>query len=333
MAATAAPVWDEHQAYEELLYWDSLIQQGHRLHPHDFDRYEELRYWYDCLCYEEELRQYHDYIAAIEHIEDKRYREESAATHTQAGPYDRYVLAKHSEVYPSTEELEAVQTIVSHVECALKTVSDQMDAPKDDEANTEAQSEDSQERVLRGVMRVGLVAKGLLLKGDKNMELVLLCSNKPTVTLLKQVAEKLSAQLETISPETYTVSQCPGDAAIVVTSTKESVLTLIIHLTSPLVRTVQESETAEEEAEEEEGAYVGPALICVVGMQALYCSTDLLICTDCLKSNQLSHLIKTRWSLYSDRVRLMPVNIDSLLARESFSAFLWQTDVCRTFPL
>lgn len=64
---------------------------------------------------------------------------ESATTHVQAGPYDRYVLAKHSEVYPPTEELEAVQTIVSHVECALKTVSDQMDAPKDDEANTEAQ--------------------------------------------------------------------------------------------------------------------------------------------------------------------------------------------------
>lgn len=32
-------------------------------------RYEELRYWYDCLCYEEELRQYHDYIAAIEQIQ------------------------------------------------------------------------------------------------------------------------------------------------------------------------------------------------------------------------------------------------------------------------
>lgn len=38
-------------------------------------RYEELRYWYDCLCYEEELRQYHDYIAAIEEIEDKRHHE------------------------------------------------------------------------------------------------------------------------------------------------------------------------------------------------------------------------------------------------------------------
>lgn len=45
-------------------------------------------------------------------------------------------------------------------------------------------------------MRVGLVAKGLLLKGDQELELVLLCSNKPTVTLLQEVAEKLSAQLE-----------------------------------------------------------------------------------------------------------------------------------------
>uniref|UniRef100_A0A3Q1FPD7 Interleukin enhancer-binding factor 3-like n=1 Tax=Acanthochromis polyacanthus TaxID=80966 RepID=A0A3Q1FPD7_9TELE len=150
-------------------------------------------------------------------------------------------MAKHSEVYPSPEELEAVQTIVSHVECALKSVSDQMDTRKDDKETTEA------ERVLRGVMRVGLVAKGLLLKGDKDLELVLLCSNKPTITLLKQVAEKLTAQLETISAGTYSVSPCPGDAGIVVTSTKESALTLIIHLTSPLVRAEQESKTAEEE--------------------------------------------------------------------------------------
>lgn len=57
-------------------------------------------------------------------------------------------------------------------------------------------SGDSQDHVLRGVMRVGLVAKGLLLKGDKDLELVLLCANKPTVTLLKQVAENLTAKLE-----------------------------------------------------------------------------------------------------------------------------------------
>lgn len=50
--------------------------------------------------------------------------------------------------------------------------------------------------MLHGVMRVGLVSKGLLLKGDGNLELVLLCSKKPTVHLLKDVAEKLTAQLE-----------------------------------------------------------------------------------------------------------------------------------------
>uniref|UniRef100_A0A3Q3W0I4 Uncharacterized protein n=1 Tax=Mola mola TaxID=94237 RepID=A0A3Q3W0I4_MOLML len=127
--------------------------------------------------------------------------------------YDRHVMAKHSEVYPSPEELEAVQTIISHVECALKIVSDQMDVPKDDTENTDG---DSQDRVLRGVMR-------------------------PTVTLLKEVAERLTEKLEESSPGTYTVSQCPVDAAIAVTST-QSILTLTLHMTSPLVREEQGNE-------------------------------------------------------------------------------------------
>lgn len=259
-------MWDEHQAYEELLYWDELIQQGHRLLPHDFDRYDELRYWYDCLCYEEELRQYHDYIAAIEEIEDHRNHEVPPSPRIHISPHDRHIMAKHAEVYPSPDELEAVQDIVSHVECALKTVSDQIDTTAEGQQPAEAVSlsVESKERLLRGVMRVGLVAKGLLLKSDKNVELVLLCTNKPTNTLLKLVAEKLTAQLEGISAGTYTVSECPVDAAIVVTSTKETLLTLIIHLTSPLVRTLQEmksSEHEEEAQEEEEGAYVGPASV------------------------------------------------------------------------
>lgn len=179
MAAFAG--WDEQQAYEELMYWDNLIRQGHRLLPHDFDRwhsttdhwkhtehnflfsccchmqlfvmfstpsdwhqcnstsvlviriyilcwkalyvyqlicclwliyllrsiilqilstwnldmtckqhtltwksghfyvcrwrYEELRYWYDCLCYEEQLRNYHNYISAVEEMDYQRHHE------------------------------------------------------------------------------------------------------------------------------------------------------------------------------------------------------------------------------------------------------------------
>lgn len=44
-------------------------------------------------------------------------------------------------------------------------------------------------------MRVGLVAKGLLLKGDLDLELVLLCRDKPTKSLLTKVKDNLAVQL------------------------------------------------------------------------------------------------------------------------------------------
>lgn len=59
-------------------------------------------------------------------------------------------------------------------------------------------------RVLKGVMRVGLLAKGLLLKGDRSVRLVVLCADKPTMTLLKRVAQELPAHLAKVL-YTYTV--------------------------------------------------------------------------------------------------------------------------------
>ena len=50
-------------------------------------------------------------------------------------------------------------------------------------------------RVLKGVMRVGVLAKGLLLHGDLNVHLVVLCSEKPTRTMLERVADSLPKQL------------------------------------------------------------------------------------------------------------------------------------------
>lgn len=50
-------------------------------------------------------------------------------------------------------------------------------------------------RALKGVMRVGLLAKGLLLKGDRDVRLVVLCHDRPTITLLKRVATELPAHL------------------------------------------------------------------------------------------------------------------------------------------
>lgn len=54
------------------------------------------------------------------------------------------------------------------------------------------------QRALKGVMRVGLLAKGLLLKGDRDVRLVVLCHDRPTITLLKRVAADLPSHLNRV---------------------------------------------------------------------------------------------------------------------------------------
>jgi zinc finger RNA-binding protein len=108
---------------------------------------------------------------------------------------DRHVVARHAEIYPKEESLQTIQRIVSHTERALKLVSDAMTTEtkpsvadtkksdlqkdnKDDKENKEkANNENNQKdanamisfqkdaegstvRMLKGVMRVGLLAKG-----------------------------------------------------------------------------------------------------------------------------------------------------------------------------
>ena len=50
-------------------------------------------------------------------------------------------------------------------------------------------------RTLKGVMRVGVLAKGLLLQGDADVQLVVLCAEKPTRTLLERVANLMPKHL------------------------------------------------------------------------------------------------------------------------------------------
>ncbi|XP_044029931.1 spermatid perinuclear RNA-binding protein isoform X2 [Siniperca chuatsi] len=202
---------------------------------------------------------------------------------------DRHVMAKHSTIYPSSQELEAVQTLVSTVECALKHVSDWLDQSSSDiNSQVDSQPADSTEEddpgdepsektedsidsyrepssggVLCGVMRIGLVAKGLLIKGDMDLELVLICRDKPTQTLLDTVCHNLPTQIEKLTEEKYEVTSSLPEAAILVQTTTEPKLTLTITLTSPAMREDEEEEEEEEEelengeeGEEEEGVEV-----------------------------------------------------------------------------
>ncbi|XP_074039087.1 zinc finger RNA-binding protein-like isoform X2 [Leptinotarsa decemlineata] len=178
---------------------------------------------------------------------------------------DRHVMARHAEIYPKEEELQAIQTIVSHTERALKMVSDQMAEakPKDAAAankageasgaakipsdKSEQQKEDGRDnqlfsfqqdrdanRILKGVMRVGHLAKGLVLRGETRVELVVLCADKPTLTLLKKVIELLPPALKKIAPEeTYRVTINAPEAGLNVMGKDRNVL---VQFTSPVIR-------------------------------------------------------------------------------------------------
>ncbi|MED6257346.1 hypothetical protein ATANTOWER_019675 [Ataeniobius toweri] len=149
---------------------------------------------------------------------------------------DRYVMTKHAAIYPSEDELQSIQKIVSITERALKLVSDIITDQENDKEEDKEKKEPAKDRVLKGVMRVGVLAKGLLLRGDKNVNLVLLCSEKPTESLLTSIVEHLPEQLTLVTPEKYEVKGSVEEAAIILTSCTEPKMQVTITLTSPVIR-------------------------------------------------------------------------------------------------
>uniref|UniRef100_A0A671T2Y5 Spermatid perinuclear RNA-binding protein n=1 Tax=Sinocyclocheilus anshuiensis TaxID=1608454 RepID=A0A671T2Y5_9TELE len=185
-------------------------------------------------------------------------------------------MAKHSTIYPSSEALEAVQSLVSTVERALKHVSDWMDQTQANRIDvvcclsedSSSSSGPSEGRVLCGVMRIGLVAKGLLIKDDMDLELVLMCREKPTETLLCTVCDNLPLQIEKLTEEKYEVQSSIPDAAILVRTTTDPKLTLKVTLTSPQMQDDGEMEE-QESVESSEPADLLDRQRCLVALASL----------------------------------------------------------------
>ncbi|KAI4901696.1 hypothetical protein NFI96_029244, partial [Prochilodus magdalenae] len=147
---------------------------------------------------------------------------------------DSYVMAKHSAIYPSAEELEDVQSLVSVVEGGLKQVSDCLtNSAKSDVVCKDPEEPSSKcGGPLIGVVRVGSVAKGLLIKGVMDLELVLLCREKPTKKLLLAICTNLPLQMKKLTEDSYTVQPCILEAAILVFKSSRPDLPLRVTLTS-----------------------------------------------------------------------------------------------------
>jgi len=100
-------------------------------------------------------------------------------------------------------------------------------------------------RVLKGVMRVGVLAKGLLLHGDLNVHLAVMCAEKPTRALLNKVAEHLPKQLAAVTEEKYEIKRFPEEAAIIVAALGEPKTSVTVTLTSPVMRETNQPEGGE----------------------------------------------------------------------------------------
>ncbi|KAI0985239.1 hypothetical protein GJ496_002282 [Pomphorhynchus laevis] len=111
----------------------------------------------------------------------------------------KYFEMRLSEIAPTDQQLHDMQTLIREIERALKIVSDNMTAkckeagitvsdPNTDNSFTNVkQRPDDEYRMLKGVMRVGNMAKNIILNSDYDVNLVLLCAQKPTVSLLHEI--------------------------------------------------------------------------------------------------------------------------------------------------
>ena len=70
-----------------------------------------------------------------------------------------------------------------------------------------------QSRMMKGVMRVGLLCKGLLLRGSLNLHLIVLCAEKPTRSLVGRIVDLLPPQLA-VSDTLLTLSQTLNESCV-----------------------------------------------------------------------------------------------------------------------
>lgn len=167
---------------------------------------------------------------------------------------DRQVIYRHRMIYPNDEELDTILNLVNITERALKKVSDKF---------TESSNKDEKDRDVVGVARVADLAKGLLLTGDKEVQLVVMCRTKPTVSLLNKVAETLKPELqEQLEGKiTFDIYLFPDESCFCVTSGEEGSsdvpFQIKVILTSTQHRNQELKRKVKEELEDDEKKVVG----------------------------------------------------------------------------
>ncbi|XP_032239404.2 zinc finger RNA-binding protein isoform X2 [Nematostella vectensis] len=120
------------------------------------------------------------------------------------------------------------------------------EAAPENEGSEKMDAKQQPPRALKGVMRVGVLAKGLLLHERLDVYLVVLCHDKPTKTLLKRVSDNLPSQLEKVTEEKYEVKLNSEESTVTVCTTSEPKVTVTVTLTSPVMRDTEAADDGPE---------------------------------------------------------------------------------------
>uniref|UniRef100_A0A183C6I8 DZF domain-containing protein n=1 Tax=Globodera pallida TaxID=36090 RepID=A0A183C6I8_GLOPA len=133
---------------------------------------------------------------------------------------DCLVREKVVQIEKNMDDLRKVEQLVLRVEETLYAVSESLDQ---DVGIVGDAPPPQQQRFLRGIMRVGLMANQLLLTSDKRVDLVLLCSVVPTTKLLFQIIELFRRIINKNNEQCIYVTEKAAESAICVSQIGVSV--------------------------------------------------------------------------------------------------------------
>ncbi|CAI5438672.1 unnamed protein product [Caenorhabditis angaria] len=187
-----------------------------------------------------------------------RENNKEAKTNVQRGPWfggvtaegqrlnvldERHFEEKHGLLHPGEEYVFKLEKFILETEKVLKSVSEDVETNRVlfeqtkniDEGEIESEeNKPTNTRILQGVMRVGLYAKNIFIKGDDLIELVVVSTPIPTTELVQYIKQSFGTHTQLLSIENDEAS----DASLIIKHPEIENVRIRVFLTSPTLREI-----------------------------------------------------------------------------------------------
>ncbi|CAD5206945.1 unnamed protein product [Bursaphelenchus okinawaensis] len=162
---------------------------------------------------------------------------------TMYDAYDeQHVRARLEQIKPDHDKIKNCERLIEVVEKTLKKISDKL---------KEENGETGDDRLLRGVIRVGYLGEHLLLKTDKIIHTVLLCRDIPSISLLQKLVDIFVENVDDESEKDKVKVELSVSESAFTVSLEDVDLKCVVTLTSVNLRKPKTEKKEGEEAKEE----------------------------------------------------------------------------------